>query len=217
MVGSANIKDIQALRELRSALLRFAEEVKSTLEQLDLEVQREMRWLEHEQPRYWSLQLRMAYERISEARSALSTAEMRTVAGHKPECIDEKKALRKWKQRLEHVEEKTRITRSWSLKAQREVDDFYSRIGQLRLYVETQLPGVQAWLERMSASLERYAEMGQEEEFTTRRAMSGGAGPGSGSMTGGMPEDGETATVDQREEGEPVAESVKGEGGAKDD
>jgi hypothetical protein len=81
-----------------------------------------------------------------------------TVAGHRNECIEEKKAFQSAKQRLESTEEKLRTIRAWSVKLHRAVDEFQSRVGRLEQSVGEGVPRFLGVLERVTASLDAYAE-----------------------------------------------------------
>ena len=61
---------------------------------MQLEIQRAIDWIEHDRPKYWEERVRKGFENIASARANLERCEMQIVAGHTPECRDEKIALR---------------------------------------------------------------------------------------------------------------------------
>ncbi|MFT2588664.1 hypothetical protein, partial [Escherichia coli] len=74
-------------------------------------------------PNYWREQERKAYDLVASTRVALETCRLRTVAGHRSECIDEKKAYERAKLRMEFVREKQALVRKWLVEAAREANE----------------------------------------------------------------------------------------------
>ena len=159
MSRSADITSIPAIREFKVALLKFQDEGRSSLELLQIEMQRVLQWDEHDRPAYWTAQIRRAFDLVAQTRSALRTCEMRSVAGRRPSCIEEKQAFAAAKRRLQHCEEQVRRVKRWGVKLHQERDDFRGRISALSRVVEQQIPQMTALLDRISTALEDYAEM----------------------------------------------------------
>jgi hypothetical protein len=84
---------------------------------------------------------------------------MRTVAGHKPTCYEEKLALRAAKERLERAQEKVESVSRWCALVRHEIDEFDGRRGSLQRYLETDFAKTVATLGRMIAAIEAYAEI----------------------------------------------------------
>lgn len=158
-MSNARVTDITAVRAFKVALVEFEEEASSALETMQMQLHRLTDWVEHEQPAYWTKQVQIGFEKVSQARTALSTCQMRTVAGHRPACIEEKQALAKAKQRLQHCQEMIPRVKRWAVKLTEESDEFRGRTAAFARMVEMDVPRMIALIERTAASLERYAEM----------------------------------------------------------
>jgi hypothetical protein len=160
----AKVLSIPALRELKAAVLTFQQEAQSGLEVAQIELHKLVAWIEQDRPAYWQGQTRRAFDQVAATRAALASCQMRTVAGHRPSCIEEKKAHAKAKLRLELCHEKLKRVQHWSVKLQREIDEFRARIAAARRLVEQGLPKTVAILERSIDALEAYAEVPQPSE-----------------------------------------------------
>jgi hypothetical protein len=155
---SARVTSIEAVERFRAALARFGDQANSALLELDQQINRALHWLDHEAPARWREEIRRCYEQVARTRTAWENCMLRTVAGDRPSCIEEEKAHRAAKRRLEVALEKPAVVRAWSIKVHREVDEYRGRIGKLRHVLENELPRTIALLERTQAALDAYAE-----------------------------------------------------------
>ncbi|MBX3442973.1 MAG: hypothetical protein KF774_11245 [Planctomyces sp.] len=162
MSGNAQVQSIPALRELQAALASFRDDASSSLDMMLMELQRAVDWIEHDRPAYWQLQTRRAFEQVAATRTALNTCQMRTVAGRRPSCIEEKEAYAAARRRLQHCQEQVERVKRWSIKVRHEVDEFRSRLSALRRRLDGELPKSVAALDRMAAALEEYAGLVRE-------------------------------------------------------
>jgi hypothetical protein len=156
MSPRANVRSLDAIREFRPAVVRFEDDVMAALTGLRTELNRTMQWLDHDCPAYWQHQIRNGFDAVAETRTQLSRKSMMTVAGHRSDCIDEKKALARAKQQLEFAQEKLKVCRQWSIKAHRAADEYNSRIGRAEQSMAQGLPRLMAILERIMLALESY-------------------------------------------------------------
>jgi len=163
--GSANVQSIDAVRDVRLALMSFHERTNSALDELRTKIDRTMAWLEQDRPLYWRDQERRAYDRVATTRIAYETCKMKTVGGRHPECIEEKVAHQRAKERLELCKHKVEVVRRWCVEASRQVDEFRGRCSPLKTALEQDVPNMVAMLGRMINSLEAYAEV-QERPST---------------------------------------------------
>ncbi len=163
-MSEASVLSIPALRDLRAALLKFQHEAQSSLELMRLEMQRVIAWIEQDRPAYWQNQVRRAFDQVAATRTALSTCQMRTVAGRRPSCIEEKQAYEKAKRRLQHCEEQVRRVQQWATRLNRESDEFRARLAASQRLVESGIPQMTALLERSLTALEAYAEIPAESD-----------------------------------------------------
>lgn len=156
---SANVRDIQAIRDFRAALIKFADQAESALQSLQTETNRALEWIEHDRPHYWTVQVRKAFDLVAATRTALNACQMRTVAGRRPSCIEEKQAYEKAKRRLQHCQEQVERIKRWNVKIYHDADEFRGRLAGLRRVLDHDLPQAQALLEKTATILESYADV----------------------------------------------------------
>jgi hypothetical protein len=160
LVTNANVRSLDALRDVRLALIKFQESASSALGSLRSKIDRTKAWLEQDRPLYWAEQERRAYDGVASARVGYETCKLRTVAGRHPECIEEKIALQRAKARLEYCQQKVVAVRRWVIEVGRQSDDYRGRVGPLQRLIEEDIPNVLARVSRMIDALEAYAEVG---------------------------------------------------------
>jgi hypothetical protein len=95
---------------------------------------------------------------------------MRTVAGRRPSCIEEKVALDKAKRRLQFCQEQIDRVKKWGVKLRHEIDEFRGRLAGLQKCLDSEVPEMADMLARSLAALTAYAEGNAADE---RRATQG--------------------------------------------
>jgi hypothetical protein len=159
---SVNVTSIAAVREFRAALVEFADEAAATLGAMSAQIHRAVDWVEHDQPPYWQQQIRLAFDEVAQTRMRLDTCLMRTIAGQRPSCIEEKQDLARARQRLEYCQSMVPKVKAWVVKINHEADEYRGRMGSLTRAVEIELPRMIAVIENTVAALEKYAEVSAE-------------------------------------------------------
>src|SRR5580704_9833370 len=159
MSPRANVRSLDSVQRFRPKVAQFEEDLGAALTSLRVEISRTLQWLDHDCPAYWQNQVRQGFDRVAEARTTLMRKQMITVAGHRAECIDEKKALAKAKQNLDIAQEKVQACRQWSIKAHHAADEYTARVGRVEQAVGRGLPRIKMMLDRMIAALEDYAQV----------------------------------------------------------
>src|SRR4051812_40952681 len=71
MSGYARIDNVDALREFRTRLIKFAEVVQTALADAEGEMARVLVWLETEANTYWTGQIRKRHEAVEKAKDAV--------------------------------------------------------------------------------------------------------------------------------------------------
>jgi hypothetical protein len=156
MSPRANIRSLDSVRHVRPALIRFQDDACASISSLRQEVNRSLQWIDHDCPHYWQQQIRKGFDRVAEARTQLTRRQMMTIGDHRPDCIDEKKALAKAKRDLEIAQEKLRLCREWSVKMHRAADEYTRRLGQIEQAVNQRVPKMVALLDRIVTAIEAY-------------------------------------------------------------
>jgi hypothetical protein len=158
-MSHANVRSLDAMREFRVKMLEFAGVVVDVLASQQQMILGFLDWLEHDRPNFWKQYMLHSFDVIAEARTQLERCLLRTVAGHRPTCYEEKLALQAAKQRLEMAQEKIEAVKRWGVTCRHEIDEHDGRRGQLQQYIETEFVRSLTTLERMIAAIEAYSEI----------------------------------------------------------
>jgi len=137
----------------------FVEQVGDALTELTAEMRRAQEWVEHDRPRHWKSQLRIANDGVHEAQQALHRCLMFPIAKERPSCTEERMALKKAKARLEYCERKADRVRYWQKMMKHEVFEYEGRMTQLLRLVEVEVPQAIAVLNKILRHLEEYHDV----------------------------------------------------------
>lgn len=130
---------------------------------MSAQLHRALDWVEHEQPAYWQQQIKLAFDEVSETRVRLETCLMRSVAGRRPSCIEEKQNHRRARERLDYCQQMAPRVKGWSVKFRHAADEYRGSIGSLVHMVDVEVPRMAELIERTVTTLERYAEVSPGE------------------------------------------------------
>ena len=175
--GNANVQSLDALRDVRLALILFQERAVSAMGSLRTKIDRTRAWLEQDRPLYWRDQERKAYDGVASARVAYNTCRLRTVGGRHSECIEEKVAMQRAKARLEVCQQKVDIVRRVNVETGQQADDYRGRSGPLQRLLDEDIPNVLARLSRMIDAIEAYAAIGVMPDDSVVVRLSASASP----------------------------------------
>lgn len=153
----ANVQSIDAIREFRNDLQEYNDAIRHAVDMLTTELFRAIDYFESDRSAYWPAQVRRASDKLAEARINLERCRVTTRPEEGRSCDEEKKALRRAKERLAYANERTKATKKWIVIVRKEVDEFRTRMAQVRFLNESELPRSIALLDRLAARLERYA------------------------------------------------------------
>jgi hypothetical protein len=156
MSTRANVHSSESIESVRTALASFADQVRDALAELDGEMRRVADWLEHERPRYWKVQIRVATDQVHEAQQALHRCLMFPIANERPSCYEERADLKKAQARLAYCEQKAERVRHWQRVVQHELFEYEGRISQLVRLAEDDLPQALGVLAKVLRHLEEY-------------------------------------------------------------
>jgi hypothetical protein len=159
MSTGANVQSTEAIETVRDSLALFADQVRDALTELGSEMRRVLEWLEHDRPRYWKTQRRVAHDKVHEARQALHRCLMFPIAGERPSCYEERAALKMAQARLAYCEDKAERVRHWQRTVQHELFEYQGRISQLVRAVELDVPQAIGMLNKVLRQLEEYRSL----------------------------------------------------------
>jgi hypothetical protein len=166
---SANVRSLESIEAVRTALVAFRDELEQALAMIDLEMRHVLDWLEHDRPRFWRKQVRDANDTVTEARAALHRCLMYPINDERPSCHEERAELKKAEARLAYCDEKSERLRHWIGEVRHEMFEYEGRISQLRDLVEIDTPQAMAILARL---LERLVEYQSIRPHTDSQAAS---------------------------------------------
>ena len=160
-MSSANLRSIEALKDVKHSLVKFGEEADMALTEVDMTARRVVEWLNHEQPQYWKTQIRKWEEKVNEARNNLMAKRISTVGGRRPDTSGEEKILRRCEASLRHAHEKAAACKKWAKLVEDEIDEYRGRAAQLSRAVDVDIPKSMHALDQMYASLDSYMNLRQ--------------------------------------------------------
>lgn len=153
----AKITSVEAVERLASAMATFRDEATNALDNLDLEIRRALRWMQHDQKEYWRHQVRQGYNKVAEAQAELDRAmTYRKTSDFTPACREEKLLLAKAKHRLREAEEKVEVVKRWSHEIEHELTEYQGSINQLSGWLQGDYPRAHASLKRMMDAIDSY-------------------------------------------------------------
>jgi hypothetical protein len=155
MSESANVTAIDAINDLRAALVCFGEEAAEAVAAAEAEIRRTEEWLE-DQLKYWQHEVRLGEDEVFHAKTELTRRKMMNFGGRPVDTTDQELALHRAKARLEHAEDQVEVTRHWLRLWPKAVIEYRGPSGQLKGVLEGDLPRACALLDRKIAALEAY-------------------------------------------------------------
>ena len=164
MSESANVRAINSLDELRSALVTFRAEAQESLQAAAQEVARTLEWLA-ERRQHWQNEVRRREESLSAAKAALARCEAsgyRDDDGHyhQPDCSSQQMALVQARVRLREAEAELETVKGWTGLVQRAADDYQQKARQLDYFLTNDMSKATALLASSAETLQTYAVMG---------------------------------------------------------
>jgi len=159
MNPSANVRSLDVLRELRTAIVKFREETSHALTSIDVEIRHTLDWLSHDQLKFWQSELRRREDKVGECKMALARCQLsKNASGETPSCDDEKKQVARAKARVEEAEGKIELVKKWTMVVQQEIIEYRGPAQQLDGILTSKLPVGLQDLDSRIASLEAYLQ-----------------------------------------------------------
>jgi hypothetical protein len=155
---SSDVRDINALRQLRFAFQQSADRIAEVRFQLLTAAQRVIHEIAQSRAVYWKRELELSQRRLQAAQEALSRKQIASSESVAPGSSDARHLLHVARRRTQLCEQRILACREWSRQMQRELDRFVGHMGPLHAVAEQQLPGGIALLDRWLELLDRYQE-----------------------------------------------------------
>ena len=104
MSTQADVKSIDTLAFVKTALAAFAHESGQAVSEIEIQSQRAVDWVTVDQAAYWKTEVRRAADQVNKAIKDLEHCRaFKKVGDNQPSCIEEKKALEKARRRQEYT------------------------------------------------------------------------------------------------------------------
>ncbi len=156
MSNSANVRSVQTLKDFKLTMCNFAEEARSALSGVDMELRRMRDWLERDQLGYWQSQVKKRSEDVMQARADLHRRKISQQGSDAVSDAEQKEALREATKRLRIAEEKVQLVRKLIPFLHHAIDEYHSHSQPLGDHLSGGFERSVLGLERMIGSLESY-------------------------------------------------------------
>lgn len=165
MADKANITSIQTLESFRSALIKYVEKGKATVDEVTSEVQRTKFWLQYDQATHWRGEYKRRGLKLQEKQQELFSAEISQ--------FSDASTLERWgveeaKRSLAEAEEKVQTVKDWNRRFESVVMPVTKKVDKLSNILDKEMTDAVRFLTEAVKALSDYAEMGPSD--------SGGAG-----------------------------------------
>tara|TARA_R110000868_G_scaffold241497_3_gene496758 strand:+ start:491780 stop:492346 length:567 start_codon:yes stop_codon:yes gene_type:complete len=161
MGNAARITDVQALSDLRPALIRFGEYCQSALSSDRSDAMKVLSWLQRDRLPHWKREIRIRSELAVRANSEL----IQRTAGDTPRpSVDARKAYELAKRRVREAEEKYELTRRWIRVVEKEIDQYRGSIQPMAEVAQSCCTGGVARIDSLIAAVDAYLNSGTSEQ-----------------------------------------------------
>jgi len=161
MSDSANVRSLDAIEIVKSSLVSFRDQIMQSLTTIDIEMRRVLDWLEHDRPKYWKTQVRLARDGVTTAKADLHRCLMYPVGDERPSCREERAELKRAEAHLAYCEAKAERLQHWIREVRHEMFEYEGRIGQVKDIVESDVPQAIGILSRLLTRLQEYQALRQ--------------------------------------------------------
>ena len=155
MAEQAQVKSVDALQSLRSAVVIYQTKSKRAVDMALDEVVRVRQWVQVDRRMHWEAQIRQLSRVLERARAELMTVRLSAMVDR---SFRHEEAVRRAEQALAHAQEKLKRVKQWSREFENAVGPHVRRLEAVRDHFHYDLPKASAWLHEAVITLEAYAE-----------------------------------------------------------
>lgn len=160
----ANVS-LDALRDFRVALVKFAENCSVAIADADGEVHRTIHWLELEQLPYWTQQIRNREIVVNQWKDAVRQKQLyKDSTGGRQSAVDEMKKLAQAQASLVEAQERYTATRQYVRKLQKQQMEYRGQVQKLSLALTGDVRECLARLQALQNMIADYAKTGEATE-----------------------------------------------------
>lgn len=130
-MSAANVQ-VDAIRDFRTALIKYLEVANVALADGESEVMRTLHWLELEQLPFWQQRIRKYEEEVGRWKEAIRQKTLyKDSTGGKSSAVDEKKKLQQAEARLADAHHRFLATKQYVKRVQKQHDEFRGQVQKL--------------------------------------------------------------------------------------
>jgi len=181
---TVNVRSIDALEELQTGLIRYADQAQATLDAVQREVQRTLDWLD-ERVRHWQNVVARCEEEVQRARAAYERCMASGDREHPPACGHLEAAVYEARRRLTQAEAEARMAAEARKAVLAEAEAYQREAGRLRAFVQADTPKAVETL-RYKVSVLRSYTGGGSAGGVAAGALTFGAGMAIGAAIGAL-------------------------------
>jgi hypothetical protein len=156
----ARVESLEALKDFRISLVKFADTARAGLESFDGDIRGTVRWLTEQQSARWTAQIKKRAEKVRQAKVVLNQKKLfKTARDIKRSYVEEEKALALAERRLAEAREKLENVNKWIRELDRNIPIYRGRVRKMADSVEIGVPKALAHLDRLLDSLDSYVAL----------------------------------------------------------
>jgi hypothetical protein len=154
MSNQARITSIEALELFRAHLIEFLGRARVALDDATGEIRRTREWLEHDCPRHWLGQIKLAEKHLAQAEQELFSVNLTAPGAHH---AARKMAVMKARRRLAGAREKLHVAKEWKHRFGPRVESLVNQLNPLEEQIGHNLPKGVHMLTECIKALQDYA------------------------------------------------------------
>lgn len=154
-----HVRSIDALRDLRVAILQWASRLHEQTFELGSEAQRALQWATVEQPRYWRHEITLAERRLQEARDNLAATQATYGGRDRPPATEARKRVVDLERRVRFCQDRAGSCRRWAAEVERAVERLAGALAAMQQQGDCELPLAANQLNQWIEALDRYTEV----------------------------------------------------------
>lgn len=155
----SHVRSIDALRNLRAALLQWAARLNDQTFEIDNEAKRALEWAKVDQPRYWRSEMAIAERRLQEAKDHLASTQATYGGRDRPPATEARKRVANLERRVRFCQQRAGACRRWADEIERAVERLAGALAALQQQSDSGLPSAANQLNQWIAALDRYADV----------------------------------------------------------
>lgn len=159
MALPVDVESVEALEDVRAAIVTFGEDIRHALDAMQMEIRRMTDWLSHEQRMLWTNEIKRRREQMAQAKSEWDRKKLSGMFGQHANASESRDMFREHKQRMETAEKKLETVRRWLPKLEHAVHEYQSQARPLADLVDGDLERALEELRRMIRALEEYSRL----------------------------------------------------------